>query len=232
MGKLLIIKTGVSNSAVIQKCGDCDFRIARYAGIPYKDIIVISVYENTRPALMDDVSAIIITGSRSMVTDLEPWSIATSQWLKDIIPKDIPILGICFGHQLLALTMGGTVDYHELGEESGKVEIHLTEEGEKDPLLGVLPPKFYAYASHSQTVTKLPKNAQILAKNNFEASHAVRYGKKIWGVQFHPEYVDGCLCDPVDENSFGEILLRRFLELANVDNYDQLEESTSSFTTG
>jgi len=229
MSKLLIIKTGVSNKSIIKKCGDCDYRIAKYAGIPYKDIIVTSVYENTIPVLMDEVSAIIITGSSSMVTDLEPWSITTLQWLKDIIHKEIPILGICYGHQLLALTMGGTVDYHELGEESGEVEIHLTEEGKKDPLLGVLPLKFSAYASHSQTVTKLPENAQILAKNNFEASHAVRFGKKIWGVQFHPEYVDGCICDSVDENSYGGILLKRFLEIAGVQN--QLEEHLGDCTT-
>ncbi len=214
VSKLLIIKTGVSNKSVIKKCGDCDLRIARYAGIASEDVIVTSVYENIRPVLMKGVSSIIITGSSSMVTDALPWSIATSQWLRDIVAKEIPILGICFGHQLLAQTLGGTVDYHELGEESGEVEIHLTAEGRKDPLLGVLPSKFSAHASHSQTVTKLPYNAHILAKNNFESSHAVRFGNKIWGVQFHPEYNDAPLCESVHENSYGGTLLRRFLQLA------------------
>jgi GMP synthase (glutamine-hydrolysing) len=60
---------------------------------------------------------------------------------------------------LLAHTFGGSVDYHELGEEKGEVEIRLTEEGKKDPLLGVLPEHFSAYASHFQTVTRLPQNA-------------------------------------------------------------------------
>ncbi|MPW26765.1 glutamine amidotransferase [Alkalibaculum sp. M08DMB] len=214
MSKLLIIKTGVSNKSVVKKCGDCDFRIARYAGVTMEDVIVASVYENIIPSSIEGVSSIIITGSPSMVTDSEPWSIATSRWLKSIVQKQIPILGICFGHQLLAQTLGGKVDYHELGEESGKVEIQLTNEGRRDPLLGILPSNFSAYVSHSQTVTKLPKNARVLAKNNFESNHAVSFGNKVWGVQFHPEYPDAPLCESINENSYGGILLRRFLQLA------------------
>ena len=88
---------------------------------------------------------------------------------------------------MLAHTFGGSVDYHELGEEKGEVEIRLTEEGKKDPLLGVLPEHFSAYASHFQTVTRLPQNAVILAQNDFESTHALRFKDNVWGVQFHPE---------------------------------------------
>jgi len=214
MGKLLIIKTGVSNKSVIKKCGDCDVRIARCAGIPYEDVKVISVYENIKPVLMEDISSIIITGSPSMVTDSAPWSVATSQWLKDVVQKNIPILGICFGHQLLAHTLGGTVNYHTLGEEQGEVEIQLTKEGKNDPLLSVLPSTFSAYASHSQTVTKLPKNACVLAKNDFESFHAISFGEKVWGVQFHPECINESLCGSNQHNPNGVALLRRFYELA------------------
>ncbi|MBC3796354.1 glutamine amidotransferase [Acetobacterium tundrae] len=214
MGKLLIIKTGVSNKSVIKECGDCDFRIARCAGVPYKDVKVVSVYENMKPVLMNEISSVIITGSPAMVTDFEPWSVATSQWLKEITQKNIPILGICFGHQLLAQTLGGSVDYHELGEEKGEVEIQLTNDGKKDPLLGVLPSHFSAYASHTQTVTKLPKNARVLAKNNFESFHAVSFGEKVWGLQFHPECTDHFLCNSTLKNTHGATLLRRFVELA------------------
>jgi len=214
MGKLLIIKTGVSNKLSLLKCGDCDVRIARCAGIPYEDVKVFDVQGKIKPILLDDVSSIIITGSPSMVTSFEPWSISTSKWIKNIAKKNIPILGICYGHQLLAQTFGGTVDFHELGEEKGEVEIELTEAGKKDPLLGVLPAHFLAYASHSQTVTKLPENAIVLAKNNFEPFHAVAYGPKIWGVQFHPECNDQFLCETTCHNSYGGILIRRFLELA------------------
>lgn len=214
MKKLLIIKTGSSDQHVINKCGDCDVRIAQCIGIPYDDVRVISVYENAVPILPDDIVGIIITGSPSMVTDLEPWGVATAQWLKQVVKKNIPVLGICFGHQLLAHTFGGSVDYHELGEEKGEVEIHLTEEGKKDPLLGVLPEHFSAYASHFQTVTKLPKNTSVLAKNDFESTHALRYKENVWGVQFHPECVGDLFCNTHEHQTYGVALLKRFYELA------------------
>ena len=207
MKKLLIIKTGSSDQHVINKCGDCDMRIAQCAGIPYDDIRVISVYENAVPILPDDIAGIIITGSPSMVTALEPWGVATAQWLKQVVKMNIPVLGICFGHQLLAHTFGGSVDYHELGEEKGEVEIRLTEEGKKDPLLGVLPEHFSAYASHFQTVTRLPQNAVIL-------THALRFKDNVWGVQFHPECVGDVFCNTVEHKTYGMALLRRFYELA------------------
>lgn len=214
MKKLLIIKTGSSDQAVINNCGDCDVRIARSIGILNENIDVISVYKNTVPILSDDIAGVIITGSPAMVTNLEPWGVATSQWLKQVIKKNIPILGICFGHQLLAHIFGGSVDYHELGEEKGVVEISLTEAGKKDSLLGVLPERFSAYASHLQTVTRLPQNAVVLAQNDFESTHALKFKKNVWGVQFHPECIGDIFCSTKEHQTYGRILLKRFYELA------------------
>lgn len=221
MKKLLIIKTGSSDQNVINKCGDCDVRIARCVGIPYEDVRVISVFENATPILPDDIAGIIITGSPSMVTDLEPWGVATSRWLKQVIKKNIPVLGICFGHQLLAHTFGGAVDYHEQGEEKGEVEIRLTDAGKKDPLLGVLPEHFTAYASHYQTVINIPKNTGVLAENDFESTHALAFKENVWGVQFHPECIGDYFRDTVEDNPHGVALLKRFYELAMINASDE-----------
>lgn len=214
MKKLLIIKTGSSDQSVIKRCGDCDFRIAKCIGIPYEEVKVISVYKNITPILPEDVSAIIITGSPSMITDFEPWSVATSQWLNQIVKKNIPILGICFGHQLIAQSLGGSVDYHEMGEEKGEVAIQLTEEGRKDPLFSILPDHFSAYVSHFQTVQKLPENARVLAQNDFESFHGIAFRENVWGMQFHPECISDSLCGSTNFNPHGVALLKRFYELA------------------
>lgn len=236
MGRLLIIKTGITYDSVIKKYGDCDRLITQQAGIPYEEALVVPVYKNIIPSLEPDISSIIITGSDAMVSDRRSWSVATEKWLRSVAHKGIPILGICYGHQLLAQALGGTVDYHPDGKEYGEVDIALNREGEKDPLLGVLPSKFSGYAVHSQTIIKLPPKARVLANNTFEASHAVRFSEKVWGVQFHPEfngeitkihieeereelakegYDVEALYNGIHSNDYGKILLERFISLSD-----------------
>ena len=187
MKKILILKTGSAHSTIVEKYGDFENYFINQMGIASDNFRVLSVYTNIELPEFVDVSAVIITGSHSMVTDNDNWSIRLSQWIRDIAQENIPIMGVCYGHQLLASAFGGTVDYNPKGKEIGTVNIELTEEGQRDPLLGVLPKKFFGQVYHSQTVTKLPPNARLLAKNDFEQHHAFAINGNIWGVQFHPE---------------------------------------------
>ncbi|MEL7568807.1 MAG: gamma-glutamyl-gamma-aminobutyrate hydrolase family protein [Bacillota bacterium] len=148
-------------------------------------------YLNKPAPELDDVSAIIITGSHSMVTDQDDWSMALCAWLRSHRSKCIPTLGICYGHQLISQAFGGQVDYYPQGKELGTVSIQLTEAGISDPLLGVLPRSFLGHVAHSQTVLQLPPGARILAKNDFEQHHAFVLDDCIWGVQFQPEFNAG-----------------------------------------
>lgn len=236
MKKLLIIKTGPTLDNIREKYGDFEDMIINNAGLDKGNVKVWSVFYDKAVPGLEDVSAIIITGSHAMVTDYEDWSVMLSNWLIDNASKNIPTLGICYGHQLLADTLGGVVDYHPKGQELGTVKIELTEEGKRDPLLGHLPEVFLAHVAHSQTVLKLPVNARILAKNSFDSHHAFALNNHIWGVQFHPEFNAGVTASyieeikgaqtkdvnsvmemekSVQEHHFGKILLKRFIELAN-----------------
>jgi GMP synthase (glutamine-hydrolysing) len=133
-------------------------------------------------------SGVVVTGSHAMVTDNLPWSEATAAWIPSIIADEIPFLGICYGHQLLAHATGGTVGFHPGGDEIGTVDIYLLPDSRTDPLFCSLPSPFKAHTSHSQTVLSLPPGAVCLASNSFEPHHAFRLGSCAWGVQFHPEY--------------------------------------------
>jgi GMP synthase (glutamine-hydrolysing) len=106
---------------------------------------------------------------------------AMADWIPSLIEANIPFLGICYGHQLLAHALGGRVGFHPGGKEVGTVDVHLLPESLTDPLFGSLPSPF-------QTVLSLPKGAVRLAWNSFEPNHAFRIGSCAWGVQFHPEY--------------------------------------------
>jgi GMP synthase (glutamine-hydrolysing) len=181
MKKILIIKTGSTFPAISQKYGDFDEMIIRQMEVTFDDVMTVSVYKSFGlPASFKNIAGIIITGAHAMVTDHDPWSVALSGWLKAAAEYSLPTLGICYGHQLLAETFGGIVDYHADGEELGTAEIQLTCSGKNDPLLGVLPPVFLGHVAHSQTVVKLPKESVVLAKSGFEPHHAFVLRHNIW----------------------------------------------------
>jgi GMP synthase (glutamine-hydrolysing) len=234
--KLLIIKTGTTFPFIRDRYGDFEDHILRQIEVPDKDVVVASVYNNKILPNLQDISAIMITGSHSMVTDQEEWSVALADWLRSIRNVSIPILGICYRHQLLAHAFGGSVAYHPKGEEIGSVKIDLTADGIQDTLLGILPETFLGYVSHAQTVVALPPGAKLLAKNNFEPHHSFLIHDRIWGVQFHPEFNQGItssylesqredlvkegkdvesLARSIIEHDYGKKLLQQFLNLAD-----------------
>lgn len=132
---------------------------------------------------------VVVTGSHAMVTDREPWSETTAAWLTDVVALGVPVLGICYGHQLLAHALGGDVGYHPQGLEAGTIWVEPTAEAATDPLLGHLgTAPFAAPSAHRQSVRRLPPGATLLARNGFEAHHAYRVGDCAWGLQFHPEF--------------------------------------------
>ena len=178
MKKLIIIKAGSTFPSIQQSLGDFDDWVINGTGLPGIPISVVKVSENEVLPPVDKVLGVIITGSHAMITDRELWMQALEVWLREVFDRNIPLLGICFGHQILAVAMGGHSDYHPNGREIGTVSIRLTPEGKQDRLLGFLPEDFLAHTTHAQTIIKLPKNAVKLAENSFENNHAFRLGDK------------------------------------------------------
>jgi GMP synthase (glutamine-hydrolysing) len=135
-----------------------------------------------------DYAGILLTGSHSMVTDQEEWNRKTAAWLPGAVASKVPLLGVCYGHQLLADAMGGHVDNHPQGIEMGTVEIELELAAQNDLLMKKLPQTLKVHASHTQSVITLPPDAVLLAANAWEAHHAFAVGDCAWGIQFHPEF--------------------------------------------
>jgi len=123
-----------------------------------------------------------------MVTDRPPWSERVGEWLKELTEKEVPVLGICYGHQLLAQAFGGEVGDNPNGREVGTVTVNILPQGGRDILFGTMPVSFPAQASHTQSVLKLPRGAARLASTDKDPNHAIRIGKYTWGIQFHPEF--------------------------------------------
>lgn len=185
---LCIIKTGDTLPALAREFGDFEDWISsglRGQGLPLRVIDARS--EASLPAV-GDMAGVVLSGSPAMVTDRAPWSERCAEWLAGVVVAGIPVLGICYGHQLLAHALGGEVGHHPCGIEIGTVEVERHELALDDPLLGELPPRFAAQVVHEQTVLRLPPGATPLAGNAHEPHQAFRIGTCAWGLQFHPEF--------------------------------------------
>jgi GMP synthase (glutamine-hydrolysing) len=186
--KLYIIKTGTTFPDTARQYGDFDNWTIKGLGNKNNKVEIVDVLNNAQLPSAEDCSGVVITGSHSYVTENLPWSEEIAEWIPSLINIDVPFLGICYGHQLLAHALGGKVGFHPGGVEIGTVDIRLMPESSADPIFSSLPEQFFVHVTHEQTVLSLPPGAVRLAGNAFEANHAFRYGKSAWGVQFHPEY--------------------------------------------
>ena len=141
---------------------------------------------------MDDLdpekdSAWIITGSAHSVYDGFDWIEYLKSKLQDMLEFQKPVLGICFGHQLIADTFGGKVILNPRGWELGSCRVSLTKEGEESMIFKSLESPLDVYQSHQDVVVKIPDKAVLLAENNM-GIQSFSYKDLFYGVQFHPEF--------------------------------------------
>ena len=188
----LILQTG-RPAASMRRHGSFAHWIRVAAGLRDDDVVVIDVAGpdgsggESLPT-REGFAGVIVTGSGAMVTDKLPWSEASAAWLRDAAHAGLPLLGICYGHQLIAHALGGEVGYNPVGREMGTVDIDLQPGAFEDALFAGVPSRFPVQATHLQTVLALPEGARLLATSAQDAACAFRWGSSAWGVQFHPEF--------------------------------------------
>ena len=128
----------------------------------------------------------MITGSAAMVTERAAWSERTAGWIRDAMDIELPLFGVCYGHQLMAHALGGRVDYLPGGREIGTQSIELTLAAATDPL--ALPASFRAHTTHEQSVLEPPAGSTVLARSTRDPHQLLRYGPHAISTQFHPEF--------------------------------------------
>jgi GMP synthase (glutamine-hydrolysing) len=131
--------------------------------------------------------AVIATGSPRSVLEGAPWMVRTGDALVEAAARGVPVLAVCFGHQLVADALGGAVRRSPRGPELGTVSCTLTAAGLADPLFAGVPRTFEVQASHEDEVAAAPPGGVVLAGNAHSAIQAFRVGRRLWAVQFHPE---------------------------------------------
>jgi GMP synthase (glutamine-hydrolysing) len=147
-------------------------------------VVLLDAERGDRPRA-GELAALVITGSPASVTTRDAWIVDTEDALRAYVRSGAPTLGICFGHQLLAQALGGSVVKNPLGREIGTVDLDVVE---SDPLFGDAPRRVRVNMSHTDSAERLPEGARVLGRTERDPRGAVRFDERAWGVQFHPEF--------------------------------------------
>ena len=185
MSKIIILSAGPGLQQVVEKYGHSSEWIPNILSDYSIDFEDKKAYENDFGPI-DDVDGWIITGSKYSVYDNVSWIKKLQNHLINVFNTNKPVLGICFGHQLIAHTLGGIVEKNSLGWELGSYKINLSENGNKSRLFSGINGDDYFYESHQDVVAELPKGSTLLA-SNIMGNQSFRYNN-LYGVQFHPEF--------------------------------------------
>lgn len=126
---------------------------------------------------------VIVSGSAARLSEDTPWMRQGLAYLAELTRAQVPVLGICFGHQMLGAALGGHVETNPRGREIGTVGLTLEVE---NPLLNASS-EHHVNATHLDSVLRLPTQATRYATTELEPNALVHFGARAWGVQFHPE---------------------------------------------
>jgi GMP synthase (glutamine-hydrolysing) len=185
---VLLLKAGDAAQSVRLSVGDYERWFLQTIGLSGYHFDIVHVHrEAPLPTNAKGYDAVMMTGSPSSVTQLAPWMERAAAFMVEAGEQGTPVLGVCFGQQLLAHAYGGRVSRNSRGRETGTVEVALTEEGRKDALFDGLPERFAVQATHEDIVSQLPEGTRVLAGNANTSTQALAFRPNVRGVQFHPE---------------------------------------------
>ena len=188
MKPVLIIRTGRAPDRIRARHGDFPHWFRLGAGLHPQQLRIVDVAAGEALPAPREVAGAIITGSAAMVTERSAWSERTAGWIRDAMDAELPLFGVCYGHQLMAHALGGRVDYLPGGREIGTQAIEVSAAGAQDPLARGLPASFRAHTTHEQSVIEPPGGAAVLARSARDPHQLLRYGPHALSAQFHPEF--------------------------------------------
>ncbi|WP_280386823.1 glutamine amidotransferase [Nocardia wallacei] len=172
--------------------------IVRIAEMDVGSLVRIQMDQGLPDVQLDDFSAVIVGGGPSNVSDPDDRKYDYQQKFEpilrklvtEIVRRDFPYLGACYGLGILADVLGGSVSKKRYAETAGAQTIELTDDGRDDPLLRDLPREFRAFVGHKESCQEVPPGAVLLARSTGCPVQMVRVGTHVYATQFHPE-LDG-----------------------------------------
>lgn len=169
--------------------------MARFGGLQPGQLRRVRLEAAPMPPIdLDDYSGILVGGSPFNASDPAEEKSPTqtrveeelATLLDDVVARDFPFFGACYGVGTLGVHQGGVVD-RTYGEPVGAVPVTLTDAGRDDPVFAGMPPVFDAFVGHKEAVHTLPPDAVLLATSPSCPVQAFRLQQNLYATQFHPE---------------------------------------------
>lgn len=193
------IRVGILNAIHPQKSvinwggspTDAYSRFLQNAGAPF----VFTGYEVAQgqlPAAPDECDAYVITGSSNGVYDRDAWIPDLTQFIRDSYQAGKKLVGICFGHQILAHALGGHAEKSEKGWGLGLKTFSISQ---TKPWMNGAPEQCSLYFAHQDQVMALPPQAELLGGNEFCPNAFFVMADQVLGIQGHPEFSQSMMED-------------------------------------
>jgi GMP synthase-like glutamine amidotransferase len=180
-------------------------RAAKAAGTSF-EYTGYQVAQGQLPESPDDNDAYVVTGSPKGVYDDDPWIAELAQFLRDCYATGKKLIGICFGHQILAEALGGHSQKSEKGWGLGQNTFQVS--GRKPWMAGDEGP-LNLYFAHQDQVTSLPPGAELLGGNDFCPIGFYSIGDQVMAIQGHPEFTPEIMEDIIQRKE-GQIDDQRY----------------------
>lgn len=209
--KIGILQAGRAPDNLVDEHGDYDDFFKRFLSGQGFEFETFPVLDGVFPASVEEADGWLVTGSRFGAYEEHDWIPPLEAFLRESYQKSIPIVGICFGHQVLAQALGGKVEKFNAGWSAG-VETYAHEG---------FPGDISLIAWHQDQVTELPADACVVGSSEFCRYAALAYGDRAYTIQPHPEF------NP--DFAFGLVEARRAILPEGV--ADQAEQSLGAATS-
>lgn len=183
--KIGILRTGHSPEEMKDTLGNYDQMFMTLLDGHDFEFETFSVVDGEFPEGANDADGWLITGSKHGAYEDHPWIPPLENLIRDIHATGKPMIGVCFGHQIIAQAMGGKVEKFDGGWSVGRTEYTLNG----------APVALNAW--HQDQVVELPEQARVIGSSDFCTNAMLAYGDTIWTVQAHPEFgaefIDGLI---------------------------------------
>lgn len=212
--KIGILQTGHIAPALMQDFDSYpDMFVSLLSGHGF-DFQSWAVVDDQFPASINDADGWLITGSKHGAYEDFPWIARLEGFLRDAYKAAVPIVGICFGHQVLAQALGGKVEKYSGGWSVGNTDYKLDGAPEGVSLM----------AWHQDQVTELPDDAKVIGASDFCENAMLVYSDKALSIQPHPEFRPKFVSSLIEARGRGVVpdpLLDKATETVNADLSDQ-----------